>query len=53
MRSLLILSIGLTLTAQSAGNLRAQGAQQQPARPAGADATLIVGTTTLKLGMMK
>ena len=54
MRSLLTLSIGLTLAAQSAGTLCAQGAQQtQQARAARTDATLIVGTTTLKLGMVK
>jgi hypothetical protein len=51
---LLVFGIGLALAAQSAGALRAQGAQQtQPARPVGTDDTLIVGTTTLKLGMAK
>jgi len=57
MRRLLIVSIGLILAAQSAGILRAQGAQQAPARrpprPVRDDDTLIVGTTTLKLGMPK
>lgn len=52
MRGLLVFSIGLTLAAPNAGTLRAQGAQQtQTARAT--DDTLIVGTTTLKLGMAK
>ena len=54
MRGLVVLGIGLALTAWNAGTARAQEAPpSQVARPAVADDTLIVGTSTLKLGMSK
>jgi hypothetical protein len=54
MRRFIVFSIGLTLAAQNVESLRAQEAQlPQVARSAGTDDTLIVGTSTLKLGMTK
>jgi hypothetical protein len=54
MRRLLVFGIGLTLAARNAGTARAQEAPpSQVARPAVADDTLVVGTSTLKLGMAK
>jgi hypothetical protein len=56
MGRLLIFSIGLSLAAQYAGTTQAQAPPQKQtltALPAVSDDTLIVGTTTLKLGMPK
>jgi hypothetical protein len=54
MGRLLIFIIGLSLAAQEVGNTQAQAPpQKQQTAPEVSDDTLIVGTTTLKLGMPK